>query len=312
MSRTTISVLLLCALSGFLALNIVSAKMAIAFGADPFLVLTARNLFLVLFFGILIGSSAKILQSLSDRSIWQHKSFLALGALISLQGVSLYFALDYLPVFLTALLFNMHPFFTLLWQKALKGRPIGALEISAFALLFLSLALCLDLWGNSIAWNAQTFLGMALVLFSSNCFSAMIQITQGGSLKHIEPKVRTFNTMLIAALFSAAVFSAVNINTTALTDLMPYNAMGWGALAAVCLFYTGAMSLMIAVLPKYSTPANAVILSSEPLIVLALSSAFFAAPMSASQITGASLGIIAVGVLFWQSIKPQALALRTA
>lgn len=299
-STSILSTLLLLIAALFFSGNIVSAKIAVSHGTDPFVILGARNLSLTIFSILLLGGLARAFQQLHTHRLFSNKTLWILGTLIGFQGCALYAGLQFLPVFLASVLFNLHPFIALIIQRILFKRSINPLEFLGFALLTISLMLTLDVFGTSLTWNADTLIGVTLILMGATSFASMIMLIQHSKIIDIEPKVRTFSTMCVGTLFAfAALLSTQSFGFSPTGHQLPQDHIGWIALILACLCYAGAMLTMLTILPKYAkkSTSNTVILSTEPVMVLALSASLMNQHIFPHQILGAVLACLCVALL---------------
>lgn len=218
--------------------------------------------------------------------IWRRGFVLAPGALRPIAGVALgqlgctigYLgAVAYIPVSLAALIFYAYPVLVAgllaLTGHSRVGWTAGLAFVAAFAGLALALApsfSVLDPLGLALALGAA-FSGVLLVLAADRLPASQGMLPLG----------------LCMNLFAVALVGPFAFATGAFT--LPATALGWGALAFVCLSYLAAFFGMIGAV-RFAGPLRAaLVFNLEPVIAIASAVLLLGETLSGIQVLGVGL-----------------------
>ena len=238
-------------------------------------------------------------QGVSWRLNARHQRYLPLiGALIAVQSVCLYSSVARLPVALALLVFNTYPMAAALWARLLYAHRPERRVVLAMPVMFLGLALALDVLGAASGLGAaaqwsQMGLGVAFALGASATFGLAMVLTQyeAGDL---DGRLRTFTTMGQVAVWASAAASL------GLGWQLPVDATGWVGLGMLTFLYGTAFTIMFTVLPKLGVVGNSPIMNVEPIFSLALAWALLGQAIAPMQLLGAALvvgTVLALGLL---------------
>jgi drug/metabolite transporter (DMT)-like permease len=122
-------------------------------------------------------------------------------------------------------------------------------------------------------------------------FALMLHLTVHW-LKDIDGRVRTFLTMSVAAVIMLIVGAATD------AVALPRASAGWIGLALLCVFYASAIITLFIVLPRIDAVNNAMVLNSEPIMVLGLAWLVLDQAVAPRQIVGA---FVVVGAIVYLS-----------
>jgi drug/metabolite transporter (DMT)-like permease len=285
-----VGVLLLLAIALSFGSNHVSARLAFEHGASVTTAVTLRSIFTALFVLALIrlqGISLALPAGTGARA-------LLIGCVLAAQSFCLYSAVARIPVALALLAFNTFPMLLSLISWATGGEAPRRRALIAMPLAFLGLALALDVvgLGGSIAGRwAEIGVGVAFALGAAVSMALMLHLTVRW-LKDLDGRVRTLLTMSVAA--------AIILIAGALSGdfALPRAPAGWLGLALLCVFYGAAFSALFIVLPRIDAVNNAMVLNSEPIMVLGLAWLVLDQAVAPRQIVGA---FVVVGAIVYLS-----------
>eukprot|EP01034_Spumella_vulgaris_P028295 gene28295-35133_t len=254
-------------LTGFLTLlliafmmgaNHVAARTAFNHGVDVVTAVTFRSTVTALVVALILWQQKVVLQVNSR----QRKFLLLIGGLIAVQSVCLYSSVARLPVALALLAFNTYPLATALWARLLYGHRPERAVLLAMPVLFLGLALALDVLGAASGLGAaqqwgQIGVGVAFALAASATFGLALVLTQHEAAD-VDGRLRTFTTMgTVAVLALVVVLTQTGLH-------LPTASAGWWGLGLLTFLYGTAFTIMFTVLPKLGVVGNSAIMNVEP------------------------------------------------
>jgi drug/metabolite transporter (DMT)-like permease len=281
-----IAVLLLLAIALSFGSNNVSARLAFEHGTSVTTAVTVRSIVtaLVMFVLIRVQRVPLVLPAgVRGRA-------LLIGVFLAAQSFCLYSAVARIPVALALLAFNTFPMLLSLISWASGGEAPTRHTLIAMPIALVGLALALDVvgLGGSVAGRwAEIGAGVVWALGAALAWALILHLTVHW-LKDVDGRVRTLLTMSVAAAIVLAGGAASG------GFALPDAPAGWLGLALLCLFYGTAITMLFAVLPRIGAVNNAVVLSFEPIVVLALAWVFLGQAVAARQIAGAFVVVGAI------------------
>ena len=286
-------------LTGFLTLlliafmmgaNHVAARTAFNNGVDVVTAVTFRSTVTAIVVALILWQQKVVLQVNSR----QRKFLLFIGGLIAVQSVCLYSSVARLPVALALLAFNTYPLATALWARLLYGHRPERSVLLAMPVLFLGLALALDVLGAASGlgtaqhWG-QIGAGVAFALAASATFGLALVLTQHEAAD-VDGRLRTFTTMgTVAVLALVVVLTQTGIH-------LPTASAGWWGLGLLTFLYGTAFTIMFTVLPKLGVVGNSAIMNVEPVFALVLAWALLGQSIAVMQLAGA---LLVVATVMW-------------
>ncbi len=285
-----VGVLLLLAIAASFGSNHISARVAFEHGASVTTAVAVRSIFTALFVLALIrlqGISLTLPAGTGGRA-------LLIGCVLAGQSFCLYSAVARIPVALALLAFNTFPVLLSLISWAAGGAAPSRRALVAMPLALVGLALALDVvgLGGSIAgrWS-EIGVGVGFALGAALSMALMLYLTVRW-LQDVDGRVRTLLTMSVAAVI-IFVAGAATGNFT-----LPQAPVGWLGLALLCVFYGAAFTTLFIVLPRIDAVNNAMVLNSEPIIVLGLAWIVLDQAVALRQMVGA---FVVVGAIIYLS-----------
>lgn len=290
-------------LTGFLTLllialmmgaNHVAARTAFNHGVDVVTAVTFRSTVTALVVALILWQQKVVLQVNSR----QRKFLLLIGGLIAVQSVCLYSSVARLPVALALLAFNTYPLATALWARLLYGHRPERAVLLAMPVLFLGLALALDVLGAASGLGAaqqwgQIGVGVAFALAASATFGLALVLTQHEAAD-VDGRLRTFTTMgTVAVLALVVVLTQTGIH-------LPTASAGWWGLGLLTFLYGTAFTIMFTVLPKLGVVGNSAIMNVEPVFALVLAWALLGQSIAMMQLAGA---LLVVATVMWLGLR---------
>ncbi len=290
-------------LTGFLTLlliafmmgaNHVAARTAFNHGVDVVTAVTFRSTVTALVVALILWQQKVVLQ-INAR---QKKFLLLIGGLIAVQSVCLYSSVARLPVALALLAFNTYPLATALWARLLYGHRPERAVLLAMPVLFLGLALALDVLGAASGLGAaqhwgQIGAGVAFALAASATFGLALVLTQHEAAD-VDGRLRTFTTMgTVAILALVVVLTQTGIH-------LPTASAGWWGLGMLTFLYGTAFTIMFTVLPKLGVVGNSAIMNVEPVFALVLAWAMLGQSIAVMQLVGA---LLVVATVMWLGLR---------
>jgi drug/metabolite transporter (DMT)-like permease len=288
--RRWVGVLLLLAIALSFGSNHVAARIAFEHGTSVTSAVTLRSIFTALFVLALIrlqGIPLALHTGTGSRA-------LLIGCVLAAQSFCLYSAVARIPVALALLAFNTFPMLLSLISWAAGGAAPSRRALVAMPLALVGLALALDVvgLGGSVTGRwAEIGVGVGFALGAALSFALMLHLTVHW-LKDIDGRVRTFLTMSVAAVIMLIVGAATD------AVALPRASAGWIGLALLCVFYASAIITLFIVLPRIDAVNNAMVLNSEPIMVLGLAWLVLDQAVAPRQIVGA---FVVVGAIVYLS-----------
>jgi len=285
-----VGALLLLAIALSFGSNHISARVAFEHGASVTTAVTLRSIFTALFVLALIRLQRIPLALAAGTG----GRALLIGCVLAAQSFCLYSAVARIPVALALLAFNTFPMLLSLISWAAGGAAPSRRALVAMPLAFLGLALALDVvgLGGSIAGRwAEIGVGVAFALGAAVAMALMLHLTVHW-LKDVDGRVRTLLTMSVAAIIILVAGAATGDFS------LPQATAGWLGLALLCVFYGAAFTALFIVLPRIDAVNNAMVLNSEPIMVLGLAWLVLDQAVAPRQIVGA---FVVVGAIVYLS-----------
>lgn len=258
--------------------NTATARIAFDYGSTP-LTMNASRLFVagILLFVVLKAIGVPTWLPPRTRLLaW------ALGPLMFFYQYALLSAIDMIPLALAILVFYTFPIMTgiVSWTTG-RETPSWA-GIAAVLLAFAGLALALDVGGGDL-----DPLGVALAFLSAVGLTAMLQVNHrlvgSGDSRPV-----TLN-MIAAATVTAAIVVALDGGIA-----LPSGSVGWTAFSISVLLFSFAVINMFVAMTMIGPVRMALTMNLEPVASMLLGVYLLSQPLSAIQIAGGALVIIAV------------------
>ena len=290
------SLLLLLGLACLFGANHVAARVAFDHGLDVATAVTVRSLITCAVVAVLVPWRTVAL-GLSRR---QWASMGAIGLLVSLQSLTLYAAVARIPVGLALLTFNLYSLSAVMWSRLLYGTRADAAVIRAMPVIFMGLALALDVTGTASGLDvrqhwARIGHGVGLALVAALSFGWVLALTQH-EVGMLDGRLRTCMTLgLVGVLAAVATAAQGGMHWP---DMQGHYA-GWWGLALLTLFYGSAFTLLFTILPRLGVVGNSPIMNVEPVAALLMSWAVLGQQLAPMQWAGAALvvaGVIWLGL----------------
>jgi drug/metabolite transporter (DMT)-like permease len=215
------------------------------------------------------------------------------GVLVAVQSYCLFSAVSLIPAALALLVFQTSVvlYVLLCWVMGRETPRIGSLAAMLVALAGLALVLDVRPEKFSASWNE---LGAGVLwAFGGAVSFAFVYYANAYALKPVDGRLRTFVVTAITAALALAGGAAAD------ALVMPRDAVGWGGLALVTLFYCVALSTLFVVMPKLP-PTSSVALNFEPIALLALAWIVLGQAVTPVQVLGA---FVTVGAIAWIGLR---------
>ncbi len=286
LSRSAFLTLLLvaCMMGG----NHVAARMAFNHGVDVATAVAVRSSITALVVVFLL-----LWQGVSLRIQPRHiRPLLLIGALISVQSLTLYSSVARLPVALALLAFNTYPLWAAFWDWLLYRRTPERAVLLAMPVLMVGLALALDVLGAASGLGAagqwgRIGAGVAFALTAAATFAVALVITQHRAAE-VDGRVRTVTTLGMVGVLAL-------IGSIAQGGLqLPQSAPGWWGLLLLTFLYGTAFTIMFTVLPRLGVVGGSPIMNVEPIFALVLAWIVLDQSIAAMQVVG---GLMVVGTV---------------
>jgi drug/metabolite transporter (DMT)-like permease len=286
MSRAAISPTAFVSLLGLACLfggNHIAARVAFDAGLDVSTAVAARSLATAGAVGLLLLWARPVLQ-IAPR---QWRVLGLLGALLSVQSLALYAAVARIPVGLALLAFNLYPLCAALWVALLyRHRPERAVLL-AMPLIFIGLALALDVFGaigglGAAARWAEIGAGVGFAVLAALAFGLVLALTQH-EVAAIDGRFRSALTMAMVGAVALVLVAAQG------GPSWPEGAAGWWGLVALCALYGTAFTALFVVLPRLGVVGNSPILNVEPVAALGMAWLILDQRVAPVQVAGSLL-----------------------
>lgn len=237
--------------------NHVAARVALDSGLDVATAVAARSGATALVVGALVALARVPLQA--TRRQW--RALALIGVLVALQSALLYSAVARIPVGLALVAFNVYPLcaagaVALLYRQ----RPPHAVLL-AMPVILLGLALALNLPGLAGASFAEMSGGTLLALGAALAFGFVLALTQH-EVAALDGRWRSAITMAVVGVLAGTWLAAHG------GPHWPQAARGWWALAALCVLYGTAFTVVFTLLPRLGVVGSSPILNVEPVAAL--------------------------------------------
>lgn len=268
--------------------NHVAARMAFNHGVDVATAVAVRSSITALVVVFLL-----LWQGVSLRIQPRHiRPLLLIGALISVQSLTLYSSVARLPVALALLAFNTYPLWAAFWDWLLYQRTPERAVLLAMPVLMVGLALALDVLGAASGLGAagqwgRIGAGVAFALTAAATFAVALVITQHRAAE-VDGRVRTVTTLGMVGVLAL-------IGSIAQGGLqLPQSAPGWWGLLLLTFLYGTAFTIMFTVLPRLGVVGGSPIMNVEPIFALVLAWIVLDQSIAAMQVVG---GLMVVGTV---------------
>ncbi|MCC5882156.1 MAG: EamA family transporter [Halomonas sp.] len=292
-----IAIALLAAVATLFASNHVAARLAFDEGTGVLLAVLVRSATALAVLVALLVWQRKTLRFPPGAGRWQ----LLAGLMVAIQSLCLYSAVARIPVVVALLLMNTFPIQLALLTWALGGpRPtLRAALIMAVILAGLVVVLDVPAWLTSPEALGPDWLpGIAFGLGAAAAFSVALWTTER-HLAAVGSTLRSLLTML-TVLVLMVVAGALQLVPGGMA--LPASPVGWGALAALALFYSVAFSVLFISVPRLEMARNAPVMNVEPVASLLLGYLVLGQLLSGIQLIG---GAIVLGGIVALSLSPR-------
>lgn len=284
-----VAITLLILAATIFAGNHIGARFAFDNGAGLFLAVLARSTMALIFMLTIVKLRRASMVIPKHQRPWQ----VLIGVLITGQSLSLYSAINLIPIPLALLIVNTWPMMFILAHWA-TGKRLPNLKTFLFLMLIVTgLFFALDI-NNKLEVTQSWLYGVLLAFLSAVLLTYIMWLTQY-QLAGIAGSVRSSYTMLVAVILMlmAGAFDVLpgGIN-------LPNNATGWMGLLSLAVLYGIAITLLFVLTPKLDMARNSPMLNFEPVASLVLSYLFLGQILTSHQMFGGALvlmGIIAIG-----------------
>ena len=291
------ALLLLIGVAFVFGANHVAARVAFDHGLDVATAVTVRSLGTAAVVAFLVPWGRAAVQ-LTAR---QWKAMAAIALLVALQSLTLYAAVARIPVGLALLTFNLYSLSAVLWSRLLYGARPDRAVLQAMPVIFLGLALALDITGAASGLDMQTQwsrmgLGVGLALVAALSFGLVLAFTQH-EVGTLDGRLRTLITLGAVgtlALLATQVQGGMHWPNSADAHA------GWWGLALLTLFYGSAFTLLFSVLPRLGVVGNSPIMNIEPVAALLMAWAWLDQRLAPLQWAGA---VVVVGAVIWLGLR---------
>ncbi|MBL8376735.1 MAG: EamA family transporter [Burkholderiales bacterium] len=280
-ARGDFAPVLICAFT--YAFAVVCARIAFEDGSNTATVVLLRCAFAALAVGasLAIRPAGRVLAA-ADRNF-----ILLLGVLFAVNVYAFYRSIEILRIPLAILIFYSYPLLTILFS-AMAGLERMTPAVIACALL--------TLVGLALATGAspETLdpMGVALALGAGASIAFLLVVTTR-RLGHVDARQRTFWTMVsTTVLLGLGMLAASNLQ-------WPDSARGLLAIAGVCGFYAIGVVMLFASATRIGPARTATIMTLEPVIAIALSTALLGQGLTIVQLIGGLLVITGVTAAQW-------------
>jgi len=268
--------------------NHVAARLAFNHGVDVATAVAMRSSITAIVVALLLLASGVSLRI----HLKYRRPLLLIGALITVQSLTLYSSVARLPVALALLAFNTYPLWTAFWDWALYKRAPERAVLIAMPVLLFGLALALDVLGAASGLGAagqwgRIGAGVGFALTAATTFGLAL-VTMQHQASEVDGRVRTVTTL-----------GMVGVITLIATSLqgglhLPQTAPGWWGLALLTFLYGTALTIMFVVLPKFGVVGGSPIMNVEPIFALVLAWLVLDQSVALMQIAG---GLLVVGTV---------------
>lgn len=285
------ALLLLIGVAFVFGANHVAARVAFDHGLDVTTAVTVRSLVTAAVVAMLVPWGQATLH-LSARQ-WTAMALIAL--LVAVQSLTLYAAVARIPVGLALLTFNLYSLSAVLWSRLVYGTRPERAVLQAMPVIFLGLALALDVTGTASGLDAQAQwsrigAGVALALVAALSFGLVLALTQH-EVGALDGRLRTLITLgSVGVLALLATQAQGGLHWPNTKDAM----IGWWGLALLTLFYGSAFTMMFTLLPRLGVVGNSPIMNIEPVAALLMAWGVLGQRLAPIQWLGAVLVVAAV------------------
>ena len=268
--------------------NHIAARVAMDHGVSVSTAAAARSLSTAIVVGALVWWARPAL-AVSTR---QWRVLVGLGALLTVQTLSVYASVARIPVGLALLAFNLYPLCAAAWAALLyRHRPERAVLV-AIPVILAGLALALDVAGAASGLGAraqwsQIGAGVGFAVLAAVSFGLVLALTQH-EVGALDGRFRSAFTMSIVGVCALA------LTVSQGGPHWPDAPVGWWGLAGLSVLYGTAFTLTFVLLPRLGVVGNSPIMSVEPVIALALGWALLDQLVKPVQWVGAVLVVGAV------------------
>ena len=267
--------------------NVALSKLAYDFGTN----LHALNLIRAsVFLGCLIVA---VWLSGSRVSIKRAEIYrcLLLGVLLCAEMYLLLASILFIPVALSILVFYTYPIMIALWTWRSGRSDFSYFGLCVMALAFMGLIIALAGSDNLLAgWDVR--IGIALSLIAATCLAALLLFSER-VLERLPAKIM----MLYMLLSATAVVGFVSLFIVELT--WPASPVGWLALCGSAVLYVTATLLLFKAVDLVGSLQTAIIDNTSPIWAMILGVIVLGQWLTAQQVMGASVTVVAVMLLQW-------------
>jgi drug/metabolite transporter (DMT)-like permease len=182
-----------------------------------------------------------------------------------------------------------------LWSRVVYGARPERAVLQALPVIFLGLALALDVTGAASGLDAQAQwsrigAGVALALVAALSFGLVLALTQH-EVGAVDGRLRTLITLGSVGLLALL---ATQVQGGAHWPDTQDAYIGWWGLALLTIFYGSAFTLMFTLLPRLGVVGNSPIMNIEPVAALLMAWGLLGQQLAPIQWLGALLVVTAV------------------
>lgn len=288
---STRALILLIGVAFVFGANHVAARVAFDHGLDVATAVAVRSLGTAAVVALLVPWGQATVH-LTPR---QWKAMAGISVLVAVQSLTLYAAVARIPVGLALLTFNLYSLSAVLWSRLVYGSKPERAVLQAMPLIFLGLALALDVTGTASGLDLHTQwsrigTGVALALVAALSFGWVLALTQHevGALDGRFRTLITLGSVGVLALLATQVQGGMRWPDT--QDAY----IGWWGLVMLTLCYGTAFTLLFTVLPRLGVVGNSPIMNVEPVAALLMAWMLLGQQLAPVQWAGAVLVVAAV------------------
>jgi len=213
------------------------------------------------------------------KALWKG---LFLGTLLAGQAAAMLSALYFISASLLILIFYLFPIMVATFSHFTRMHRITAVNLVALSAAFIGVAIALGVAPQGLDWR-----GVVLGVIAALTVAANI-VGSGSVMRDMNPIVLTF-LMAIAMLVVYVVANAVRGEV-----VLPREPAGWWPLAGTVLAYLIASVALYSSIHHLGPPRAAMIMNVEPIFTITLASIILDERLTAIQLLGAAIVIVAI------------------
>jgi drug/metabolite transporter (DMT)-like permease len=263
------------------SLNTVCARIAFDAGANATAGNAVRSAFAAAVFGLLLllrRGGAR----LSGR---QRLAAAALAVPVALSSFGYLGAVEYIPVSTAVLVVYTYPIWVGLIARLTRGEPLGGARVVAIFLAFAGVAIALDIRASEMP-DAR---GLGLAALAAIGMASMV-LGSSRLVRDIDPAAVSFYLSAGATgIFVVLLFVG--------DPRLPHTALGHLGFAGLLVTFPLAQLALLAAVDRAGPVVTAVVMNLEPLITIGLAVILLGEQVSAVQLGGAALVVVAIAIM---------------